>query len=223
MDALLALQDWPGLMLWRCRLDAAVDASAIASLDAGEQARAARFVHALHRRRYVAAHAALRARLADATGEAANRLQLRDDARGKPQLAHPVGWQFNLSHSEDWALVGLQRGTAPIGVDIEIVRPVEEALALADRHYTPSEQAAVAAAADGVARQRAFLRVWTRKEACLKAVGLGLRLAPSSFEAGADAGLSRTRLLTPEGPTEVEVRSIEPGPGLVAAVARVCV
>lgn len=222
MTAPLPLQAWPGLGLWQCRLDESPEGAALASLDAAEQARAARFVHELHRRRYRAAHAALRALLADATGEAAGRLQLRDDALGKPQLAHPVGWQFNLSHSEDWALVGLQRGKAPIGVDIEVVRPVEEALALAGRHYTPSERAAVAAAADGGPRQRAFLRVWTRKEACLKAVGLGLRLAPSSFEAGAGEGPLRARLPTPEGPIDVEVCSVDAGPGLVAAVARVC-
>lgn len=222
MAAPLAVHDWPALTLWRCPLDPAPGAAAVATLDAAEQARAARFVHELHRRRYVAAHVALRALLADATGQPAGRLQLQDDALGKPQLVHPIGWQFNLSHSEDWALVGLQRGKVPIGVDIEVLRPVEEALALAGRHYTPSEQAAVAAAADGVPRQLAFLRVWTRKEACLKAVGLGLRLAPSSFEAGADGGLLRARLRAPGGSVSVEVRSVDAGPGLVAAVARVC-
>ncbi len=218
----VALRAWPGLVLWRCMLDGAPDGPAIATLDAAEQARAQRFMHEVHRRRYVAAHAALRTLLADATGEAASRLQFRDDAHGKPQLTHPPGWQFNLSHSEEVALVGVQRGAAPIGVDIEVIRPVDEALALAQRHYTPAEQAAVVAAADGVARQVAFLRVWTRKEACLKAVGLGLRLAPSSFEAGACEGPLQARLLTPEGPVSVEVCSIEAGPGLVAAVARVC-
>jgi len=222
MAAPLALHDWPALKLWRCPLDVAPGAAAVATLDATEQARAARFVHELHRRRYVAAHVALRALLADATGQPAGRLQLQDDALGKPQLAHPTGWQFNLSHSEDWALVGLQRGQTPIGVDIEVLRPVEEALALAGRHYTPGEQAAVAAAADGVPQQLAFLRVWTRKEACLKAVGLGLRLAPSSFEVGAGGGLSRARVPAPGGSVTVEVRSVDAGPGLVAAVARVC-
>jgi 4'-phosphopantetheinyl transferase len=221
MDAPIVLQDWPGLTLWRCRLDAVLDESTIATLDAAEHARAARFVHELHRRRYVAARAALRAILADVTGETASRLQLCDDALGKPELAHPIGWRFNLSHSEDWALVGVQRGQAPIGVDIEVIRPVEEALALAGRHYTPSEQAALAATADGATQHLAFLRVWTRKEACLKAIGLGLRLAPSSFEAGGGEGLSRAQLLTPDGPVSVEVSSIDAGPGLVAAVARV--
>jgi 4'-phosphopantetheinyl transferase len=218
----IALHAWPGLTLWRCALDAAPEDKLVAALDAAERARAARLVHEVHRRRYVAAHAALRALLADATGEAPDRLRFCDDAHGKPQLEHPSGWQFNLSHSEDLALIAMQSGAMPIGVDIEVMRPVDDALALARRHYTSNEQAVVAAAAEGVARQIAFLRVWTRKEACLKAVGLGLRLAPSSFEVGAGAGASMARLPAPRGLIGVEVRSIEAGPGVLAAVARVC-
>ncbi len=155
------------------------------------------------------------------TGEPATRLRFAADTNDKPQLVHPAGWHYNLSHSEDWALVGAQRA-APIGVDLEVLRPVEAAMALARRHYTSAEQAAVEQAGDDAARHAAFLRVWTRKEACLKAVGLGLRLAPSSFDAGADAGPAVACLRTPTGTLAVEVQSLQPGDGwVVAAVARV--
>lgn len=221
MASPIALHDWPGLRLWRCALDQAPEDRLVTALDAAERARAARLVHEVHRRRYLAAHAVLRALLADATGEAPDRLQFCDDAHGKPQLTHPAGWQFNLSHSEDLALIAMQPGATPIGVDVEVIRPVEDALALARRHYTANEQAAVAAAADDVARQIAFLRVWTRKEACLKAVGLGLRLAPSAFEVGAGEGAVRAWLPAPQGPIAVQVQSIDAGPAVLAAVARV--
>jgi 4'-phosphopantetheinyl transferase len=221
MASPIALHDWPAMTLWRCALDQAPEDELVAALDAAEQARAARLVHEVHRRRYLAAHAALRVLLGDATGEAPDQLQFGDDAHGKPQLRHPAGWQFNLSHSEDLALIAIHAGATPIGVDVEVIRPVEDALALARRHYTSDEQAAVAAAADDAARRIAFLRVWTRKEACLKAVGLGLRLAPSSFEVGAGEGAARVWLPAPQGLVAVQVRSIDAGPGALAAVARV--
>jgi 4'-phosphopantetheinyl transferase len=105
-------------------------------------------------------------------------------------------------------------------VDIEALRPVDEALALARKHYSAGELAACQSAPDTRARDEAFLRVWTRKEACLKAVGLGLRLAPSSFDAGAQSAAHVARLATPEGDALVEVRSVETGIDAVAAVAR---
>lgn len=216
----LDLAAWPGLALWLCPLRELPAPEQKAWLDTDERERALRFVQDVHRRRHLAAHAALRGQLGAWLGAAPSTLRFAADAHGKPLLHGHGAVQFNLSHSEDWALLGAQRG-APIGVDIEALRPVDEALALARKHYTPSERQAVEAAVDAPARQAAFLRVWTRKEACLKAVGLGLRLAPSSFEAGAQTGPHFARLATASGEVVVEVRSVETGVDAVAAVARV--
>jgi 4'-phosphopantetheinyl transferase len=177
MASMTALDDGSGLALWLCALHEMPEPRQQAWLDADEVERAERFVHDVHRRRHVASHVALRDRLASAVGASAEALRFRADAHGKPQLEGQGRVQFNLSHSEDWALVAVGVD-APIGVDLEMLRPVEEALALARKHYTPAEAAAVQDAVGARARDEAFLRVWTRKEACLKAVGLGLRLAP---------------------------------------------
>lgn len=217
----IPLTAWPALSLWLCPLHETPPEALRSVLDHKERERAARFVHEVHRRRHLAAHVATRLLLSRVTGERAERLQFAADVNGKPQLVQPAGWHHNLSHSEEWAVIGAQRA-APIGVDVEALRPIEDATALAWRHFTPAEQAAVGQAVDDGARDAAFLRVWTRKEACLKAVGLGLRLAPSSFEAGAGVGVAVAHLNTPAGAVAVEVQSVQAdGRPVVIAVARV--
>lgn len=216
----IALDAWPGLRLWLCPLHDAPSEAQRGWLDTVELARAARFVYDIRRRRYLAAHVALRGLLGAALEQPPHLLRIEPDANDKPQLVGHAGWQFNLSDSDDWALVGLQQG-APIGVDVEVRRTLDDARALALRLYTAPEREAVFDAAEGPEREAAFLRVWTRKEACLKAVGLGLRLAPSSFEAGAQEGAVVAQLATPAGTMAVEVVSVPTGMDAFAAVARV--
>jgi 4'-phosphopantetheinyl transferase len=215
-----ALNAWPGLRLWLCPLHEAPTQTQQGWLDTVELARAARFMYDIRRRRYLAAHVALRGLLGAALEQAPHLLRIEPDEHDKPQLVGHAGWQFNLSDSDDWALVGLQQG-APLGVDVEVRRTLDDARALAERLYTPAERAAVLDMPAGPEREAVFLRVWTRKEACLKAVGLGLRLAPSSFEAGAQEAPVVAHLATPAGTMAVEVVSVPTGIDAFAAVARV--
>ena len=147
-----------------------------------ERARAAQFRFAIDRQRFVAAHIALRCALAEQTGERAETLRFSHTAFGKPSLS---GWphvRFSLSHSQGLGLIAIG-GRGPLGADVERLRPVPDALALAARHFTLSENEALAALPSGE-RDRAFLTCWTRKEACLKAIGLGLIVPAESFEVG---------------------------------------
>jgi 4'-phosphopantetheinyl transferase len=80
--------------------------------------------------------------------------------------------QFNLSHSEDLALYGAI-ASKKIGVDLEYLRPISDALKLARRFFSPQETSAIEQLT-GIARERAFLQIWTAKEAYLKAIGDGL-------------------------------------------------
>lgn len=88
---------------------------------------------------------------------------------GKPGLNHSrSAIRFNLSHAGDFALLAVSE-VADVGVDIECRLPRSGAQALADRFFTPADRALLTAAAD---RQDAvYLRLWTRKEACVKAAG----------------------------------------------------
>lgn len=206
-----------GIRLWWIDLDLLPADAAL--LSSSEQARAARFVFDQDRRRYVAAHHALRCVLAGELGLAAGS-ELDVGPHGKPRLNAPATEAFNLSHSGARALIGLAP-SGEIGVDVEVMKPIDELDALARQNFTASEHAEVRAAVDEAAALRVFLAVWTRKEACLKALGSGLSIPPEVFEVGLHPGATEVSIPTPEGIASVVVESIELGHGAVAAVAQV--
>jgi len=206
-----------GIRLWSVDLDLLPASAAL--LSASEQDRAARFVFDVDRRRYVAAHYALRSVLAAELGLAAG-AELDLGTHGKPRLAAPAAAAFNLSHSGATGLIGLAP-SGEIGVDIEVMKPIDDIDALAAQNFTAAERAEVRSARDETAALRAFLAVWTRKEACLKALGSGLSIPPEVFEVGLHAVATGVSIPTPEGIASVVVESIELGHGAVAAVARV--
>lgn len=97
-------------------------------------------------------------------------------AAGQPVLTAPPGRSapaVSISHSA--TVTGIAVGPAgPLGLDIERLRPLPGASAVARRRFTAEERAEIARAADPDA---AFLRIWTCKEAVAKSVGLGLPAA----------------------------------------------
>jgi 4'-phosphopantetheinyl transferase len=152
-----------------------------AILDRAEGARARRFLRAPDRARFVASHAALRAILAEALNARPAAIRLEAGSEGKPTLPDKPGdaLAFNLSHSGQRALIGIARGAA-IGVDVEIVRSIPDALRIARAHFASDEVAALAAMPPGV-REACFFGLWTRKEAIVKATGSGLSLPLDRF------------------------------------------
>lgn len=159
----------PGeLRVWRIRLDT-LDEDALVPAAASEVARAARFYSEEARVRYLRAHRALRSILAGVTPAP---LDFAVAENGKPFLAAAPEIRFNLSHSRGMALAGVAL-EVEVGVDIELLRPVPEHVAIAARFFPPSEAEALAAMPEGE-RERDFFRRWTRVEAMLKARGTGL-------------------------------------------------
>jgi 4'-phosphopantetheinyl transferase len=176
--------------LWWIDLDGWSEAEAERLHDVPEpiRARAGRMVRPEDARRLLATHHAARWLLARALDRRPEELAFSPDLRGKPQL-RDGSLQFNLSHSGPWALLGVSRSRA-IGVDVEELRAVPEAEALARDHFTAAERDAWEASGPE-ARDRAFLRVWTRKEACAKALGAGLLVPPRGLDVGASPGPRR--------------------------------
>jgi 4'-phosphopantetheinyl transferase len=194
------------LRLWLVDLD---EASFDDMPSEAEQQRAARFVHPQDGRRYLAAHAALRHLLGTREAWLAG-------AHGKPALASPPP-HFNLSRRGSVALIGVSN-THEIGVDVEPLQPMADANELAQLHFTPRERDAVQHES-GAARDRAFLRCWTRKEACMKATGLGLSLAPSGFECGVQAASERVQVSSAQRSWTLLVHSPHVGEDIVASWA----
>jgi 4'-phosphopantetheinyl transferase len=142
---------------------------------------------------------------------------------GKPHFPAPFGeLGFNWSHSGDRALFAIGRGSAgfELGIDIERVRPRPRALELAARFFAPDETAMLAALPEE--RQlHGFLRLWTAKEAVLKANGGGLSygLHRVSFALG-DASVAPVAFDGEIAPASAwRVGVLDVGSDCVAAVA----
>ncbi|CAK0762529.1 4'-phosphopantetheinyl transferase [Gammaproteobacteria bacterium] len=150
-------------------------------LDISEKTRAERFRGVDLRRRHVIAHGAVRLLLADFCQQPVTTLRLVQNAWGKPALADAGSPVFNLSHTQDLALCAIAPA-GEIGVDIEALRPspIVERLDLARRFFSLDEYQALNEL-DTQAFSSAFFRCWTRKEAYIKAKGLGLSLPLNQF------------------------------------------
>jgi 4'-phosphopantetheinyl transferase len=172
------------IALWQLDLKAEPSTEESSCLSQVEWQRARRFVFERDRQRFIAAHTALRHVLGEHLLWAPAALAFAQGPHGKPFLIgkpQSKTCHFNLSHSADVAWLGISN-ELEIGVDLEVPRQVSDAIALARRNYTPAELAEVESAPD---QNRAFFTCWTRKEACLKAIGSGFSVAPESFECGA--------------------------------------
>jgi len=172
--------------VWRAELDVAAKTLAELRelLDEAERARADRFLRAEDRLRFTAARGLLRRLLGWYLQTPPQKIRFAYGPQGRPELADPApgaGLRFNLSHSGEIVLIAFARDRA-VGVDVEALRaPVDEA-ALARRYFRPEESARLAALPEAQ-RRREFFRMWTRKEALLKAKGLGvsgIAVAPES-------------------------------------------
>lgn len=198
-----------GIDLWLWRLDAA---PADVPLSPDEEARAARFVYPRHATAFRAARAGLRIAMAQYLGCPPGDLVFGYAPEGKPLIVG--GPSFNLSHSGGWAALAVTE-TARLGVDIEAHRPVEPAIA--DRYFSPAEIAALSPLS-GLDWQTAFFRVWTRKEAFVKALGTGLRRPLDSFDVSAEAA-ARLMRLAEGGAGDWTLLDLATGPGFAGAVA----
>ncbi|MFI7337494.1 4'-phosphopantetheinyl transferase family protein [Streptomyces sp. NPDC050085] len=185
-------------------------------LDADELRRAAAFRFDRDRERYMAAHLALRGILGEQLGRAPGEVHfVRQPCpdcgkpHGRPALADAPRLHFSLSHSGDRALVAL--AAAPVGADVEEVpsRTIAEELATV---LHPREQAELASLDDPLERRTAVARVWVRKEAYLKGLGIGLARRTDLDYVGSVPG-------SPVAPDGWTVHDVPMPEGYAAAVA----
>ena len=151
-------------------------AAAYAALPEWRRRKCDAFRFDADRRRSVAAWELLRRMLAE-KGIKAETLSVTENEFGKPAFDPALGVHFSLSHAGERVMAAVDDG--PVGCDVERIAPFDEIVARAC--LTDEELAWVGCQPPGLARDRAFFRLWVRKEAYVKAVGRGLGIKPRSF------------------------------------------
>lgn len=190
---------------WAAPLPPAEARHLVDILDTHERGRLDRFHREIDTARYLAAHALARIVLAAGADPATlvfDRTCRCGEQHGKPRLA-AGGSEFSMTHGGD--LVGVAVHDAPVGLDVEPARPLTDLAGMAAHACSPTES---------IADEAAFFRLWTRKEALLKATGDGLSAPMSGITLG-PAGVTSW----PTGPGPVWLLDLSPAPGHPAAVA----
>lgn len=169
-------------------------------LSGAEQARARRFRRAPDYAAYVLTRGVLRQLLSAYFARAGRAvspeaIELIRGAAGKPGVADPQAeaagaLEFSVTHAGDFALLGFGRSGA-LGVDLERVQTRRDVDLIVAHHFAPAEAAAMLEASkigSAAAKYRLFYRYWTRKEAYIKALGVGMSLDLRSFAVGLEPG-----------------------------------
>jgi 4'-phosphopantetheinyl transferase len=186
------LLHWPSpesdVQLWIAHLDSLSPyelEACLAVLDSSERARAARFQFQRDRQHYAVTRGLLRRLLGAILDQSPSEIALAYGERGKPMLSGNTGARrlhFNLSHSSGCAIFALA-WDREIGVDLEAVANLSSDLDnLAARILSARELVIWRALPNDRLRCAEFLRAWTRKEACAKAVGEGLGIDVRTIE-----------------------------------------
>ena len=159
------------------------EACADSVLDDSEKARSRRFRSVRARREFVLCRAALRINLAERLGCSRGRLSFGLLEHGKPYVRlaeRSVDIAFNVSHSGGHGLIAIT-SEACVGVDVEERAPRRDLDGIASLVYGPAERQLLGTAS-GREKVRVFYRLWSLKEALIKALGTGFSLSPSGFE-----------------------------------------
>lgn len=210
-----------GVDVWTAKLDQpqTVLAGCVAVLCPSEVERASRFATAELRSRFAFSRGALRYILSCYTGASPDLLKFDCGPYGKPLLRSPACC-FNVTHSGRWMACAVSQ-TAPVGIDVEHIREMPDMFAIAKGHFAPGECERLGALA-AVYRTRGFFECWTRKEAFIKATGLGLSQGLRHFEVTFGLGVV-PRLIRLDGladdPEQWELHTLDLAEDYCGAVA----
>jgi 4'-phosphopantetheinyl transferase len=143
-------------------------------LSEAERSRARQFRLELERERWIRSRSGVRMILGSYVGVLPSDVVFSYTQNGKPEISNQIGLRklhFNVSHSGQMCGLAVTH-VNPIGIDVEKVRSVPEALDIARTLFSDAQYASLLATRTDQ-RMRMFLRVWTENEACLKALGVG--------------------------------------------------
>lgn len=195
-----------------------------ATLSSDEQARAQRFIHVHDQQGFVVVRGQLRWLLAQHLGIEPAAIQFSYGDKGKPSLAvnsgETLNLKFNLSHSHGMALIAMTI-EQDIGVDLEQISPRVDYEGITQRFLTRGEQKALFNRPE-TERCAVFFQIWTRKEACIKALGGSIAQGLEQFDVSMD--LEKAINIVPlaeskDLPNTLVLRDLKPATGYVGALA----
>jgi len=211
--------------VWKAGLDLSGDAygQLERTLSPDERDRNGRLRSEPNRLRATASRGLLRHILAGYAGRPAAELRFTYGHAGKPQLAKAASGEplhFNTAHSGDLLLVAVGRASS-LGIDVERIRPIVRRQRVARRAFSAEERRQIEALPQDL-RDEAFISCWTRKEACVKAIGEGVWSAFGRFEVSVDPGepaVVRSADGEAAAGADWSLVHLEPAPGFVGALA----
>lgn len=193
-------------------------------LSADEKTRAERFYFARDCDRYIIGRGLLRTLLGGYLGRSPSTIQFTYGAYGKPALTEKINGrtlEFNLSNSNDMA-VYIFNWDQPVGIDIEYIHPMKDMDDFALQFFTPDECALIRSLPPEQ-KQKTFFKLWTCKEAYLKANGSGLTTPLNQMEVSFTAEETASLIPLnddPDQPARWHLELFIPAAGYQAALAR---
>lgn len=173
-------------------------------LSQDELQKADRYKFDSDRNNYITCRAILRNILSQYTDFSPEDINFSYTDKGKPYLKNNE-INFNVAHSNNYAVYALIK-EKEVGIDLEFLREIPDALKIASRYFSSSEITDLKKISDAKL-DRAFLNCWTRKEAFIKATGDGLSYPLSDFSVSLDSDLPEI-LLIKKKPNEIKKWSL---------------
>jgi len=203
--------------VWRVPLQGTHD---LTLLSAPERARHQRYVNPVAAQGFAAARSALRRLLAARLGVDAGSLRIEAGPQGKPFLPDHPATRFNVTHAGGLALIALC-DACEVGIDLEWPASFATEGPLASIACNAAERRWLDAHPRDAAR--ALGRLWTRKEALLKALGTGLVHEPARVDLSTQIEVSRgeTTLDAADGASRLAWADLAPLGDAFGAVAAV--
>ena len=206
------------LHVWRACLNPspAIHEQFKRTLNPDEVARSEKFSVPHARERYVAARGILRQLLGGYLDLEPAKVEFVYGPQGKPRLsrAHDSDIFFNVSHSQTLGLFAFAKGQE-VGVDVEEVRTDFKGMEIANRFFSDEEAAALSNLPPKLAEE-GFFNCWTKKEAYVKAVGVGMGISLRSFTVHIDKDF---QLVRGQDETRWSCFGLRPAAGYIGAVA----
>lgn len=140
-------------------------------LSTDEKSRADRYVFDVDYEKYIFCRGLLRVFLGQYMRLKPESIEFQYSSYGKPQLIKNR-LKFNLSHTSDYLIIGCCY-EAEIGIDVEEIRPLSMDIGMIAQNFSEREQDFIFSF-DGEEQLNAFYHCWTRKEALLKGMGIGI-------------------------------------------------